>query len=1191
MMRLRVAAAAGSLALLGLAACHPTPEEEARPRYFAVRFDPGATPPVVPTPTDLIEDPGTGLLNVPEPAGASAADRALIAYLDTLDGYPLSTAGAVTFDAPLDPTTLTPATVRVLDQTAGFAPVEGVTYAYTAPGEPGAPSSLSIKPPPGGWTAGHRYSIALLGGEQGLKSGEGAKLLGSTAWLLLRSTKPLTTCEDLAAEDCRAATDLIPSTEQDPAKRLQDQAHKAVLLEGIRRKYAPSIEHLVSQGVAREDVALLWSFRAMSAPHAVLAPTLTPARVPTPTDLALDPRTGRVSAPINPGASQAEAEFLRDHLNTLKGWPASTFATVDFSAPLDEASVDAASVRFFEVNAAAAAALPEVQVRYDAAARRVTVAPVAGTWPKGRTFGVAVVSGPDVGVRTEDGRPVIGTEVWRLLSSPAPLTTCTDLAASDCAPTLKLSPMAAADAVKLEHNRRVYAPLLDALAGEGVPREHVAVLWTFTVTPDPEAFFDPGAAKPVVPFPTDLVRQNGRIAIPEPAETDPTYATIRGLNQLDGFSTTATIVSENSPVASALDDGRLTDAAVRSGAVGLLKLTAGGREPQVDVCLDCASSVDPDTQAKRVPGGASVAPQELQLVPRLPLEPATTYGVYVLAGEQDASGACTGLCDDQGRPVKATAAFALMRSSQPLARDGRSLVSVLDDEQANKLEPLRQGLQPLLAALEQQGIPRRKVALAWTFTTQSTRPVLQWLAALPTALDVPTAVTHWSTTLTTLAKNDQANPFPYDRIGNLYTGRLSLAQVTPGEAGALDATKAKVVQAPFLLVLPVVESGDPASYPVVVFQHPLTSTRMTVLGLANKVANAKMALLAIDLPRHGDRASCIGAKAATALAGATSDDAACSGGQVCDTNPDRETYGRCIPAGGPGGLMCSSLLDPTLRDDAVCYAAGQGLCMSNGLCEGGTFAEDADGQPLISGWDFISSNFFATRDNVLQGAADLAQLVRVLKATGTGSMNARTGNKLDAANLHLVGMSLGGMVGASAASVNPDVQRVALNAAGSDLPSALAYGVTPEAQAAFLSGLAASNPDAVKGSEAFDSTLNILRWILDPADAAVQVDRSVRGPEVSPLRQVLVQYIQDDPVLSPRGNNERVLACANRDAGTPQALSAVNGTDPKFDGITGRERHGYLLLGAKRTADATFQELTGGAQDQVVQFLQSGSVQ
>src|SRR5207237_3480750 len=88
------------------------------------QFDPQATPPVIPLPNDLVRDPATGLLAIPDLPGASDAQKEFNAYLRTLDGFPPSTPVTASFSDALNPESVTPSNlirsgaVAVFDLTA-----------------------------------------------------------------------------------------------------------------------------------------------------------------------------------------------------------------------------------------------------------------------------------------------------------------------------------------------------------------------------------------------------------------------------------------------------------------------------------------------------------------------------------------------------------------------------------------------------------------------------------------------------------------------------------------------------------------------------------------------------------------------------------------------------------------------------------------------------------------------------------------------------------------------------------------------------------------------------------------------------------------------------------------------------------------------------------------------------------------
>ncbi len=83
---------------------------------------------------------------------------------------------------------------------------------------------------------------------------------------------------------------------------------------------------------------------------------------------------------------------------------------------------------------------------------------------------------------------------------------------------------------------------------------------------------------------------------------------------------------------------------------------------------------------------------------------------------------------------------------------------------------------------------------------------------------------------------------PYDALGNVYTGYFQSPLFPTGGAQTDSVT--------FRLVVP---SAGPGPYPVVVFQHGITSNKNAALPVANSLAKAGYATLAIDAIYHGDR--------------------------------------------------------------------------------------------------------------------------------------------------------------------------------------------------------------------------------------------------------------------------------------------------------------------------------------------------
>lgn len=915
-------------------------------------------------------------------------------------------------------------------------------------------------------------------------------------------------------------------------------------------------------------------------------PGAVPPVVPTPNDLAINPKTGLVEAPIDPASPPAQQEFTRDYLNTLDGFPATAVASTGIP-DVDPASLSASSVLLLDLRPDLH--LPEVKpvLGYDTAKGQLTVTPPASGWPKGGRYAVAVIGG-DNGVKGNGGKKLVASPAWALLRFPTPLVTCQEGVAQSpdtCRAATPVIPSAktdeterardqAATALRLEALRSGYAPVLDMLEAKGVKRDDVAILWTFTVVSLPELTFDP--ANSVIPFPNDLLRTTDgtgthvNLPIPPGAPED-VKALYQGLNLLDGFSTSTAIVSENSDTRGAIDVGKL-DASLLTASTRFLKVTATGAVPTggVKVCLDCTSSLKAD-------GSQPSNPSQLQIVPLIPLNEKTTYAAVLTSG----------LKNEQGKRVVPAGAFALLRSSAPLTdASNKSLVSGVLDAQAIQLEAGRKAMKPLIDGLVAGGIPRKDINLAWAFTTQSTVSTLKGLHDLPAAIGtdprLPNAPTYVVDASSSYFPIMDAKSIPRGNIAKVLQGELVVPMALTGPGGMIDPrllpTKnpdlLRYERIPFLLFVPG-STAPGAGYPVTLFGHGLRGSQLHALAIANTLAATGRATLAIDSVKHGERSSCVGSAVLfqSSSPGAT-DDAACADPtkQQCDIEPASPTYGRCIARPTVTRATCDHT---STMADLTCSGSGQGRCLDSDVCEGGTFRKNSDGSVTISGWNMLDlANFFVTRDNFRHQVLDLAQVTRILQ----GGMNTGlepSGVMLDATHIDYVGASLGGILGTLYTSVSPDVHRVVLNVPGGRLTQVLAEATDPNfvAMKTILYSTLGSK-GMPQGSPAFDTFVRSGQWILDPGDPVNYSYYVMNGDRVPSDRRALVQYITRDAII-PNSTTQALLDAANLRGGSSKLLSSIK-YDPSDTELPSLSRHGFLFSSTPTAATA---------QSDVVQFL------
>jgi hypothetical protein len=970
-------------------------------------------------------------------------------------------------------------------------------------------------------------------------------------------------------------------------------------------------------------------------------PGAIPAVVPQPNNLALDPSTGLVNVPPNPGDTPTQTAFNQTYLDTLDGFPMESTATVTTSGDLDPASL-ASGVLVLDITNPAAPSTVTVTPSYtsngaDAGGGTLSIPGFlpGGQWQRAHTYAVVVIGGSQPGaVKGATGLEVTGSSTWGLIASTSncqTLSACGPLVplcafpdggpggpGSGCLPTTDLIP-SAADAAQLQPLQSGYAPLLAALAGPpfNIPRTNVAILWTFSITTQAEVTFDP--ANTVIPFPNDVVRnQNaaGLVNLPVPAGTPPILAQlIAGLNTLNGFSTTATITSAvdfslpNDGV-SALMQGLLDPnsisppLAIGFAAEGASRGAAVSQgDPNFTFCLSNVPPGCPSVTATLPDGG--VKPQMLGIVPTTPLDELTTYAAYMTNALRDVT----------GKPVIPTAIFALVRlpiATAPLAdQNGKSQVSLLTDAQAQQLVLLQGGLAPLFLGLQQQGIPFTKVVQAWAFRTQSTISQLQALSGIPYA-GFP-ANPLWVANVTAVVRPQlTAAGIPSGNIASIWQGEIIDPFALTGPGGTFNPT-GSVSAIPMQFIMTVPTSAAPvAGYPVTMFGHGLGGNKTNAFAIANSLATAGQVMIAIDEVWHGERNTCTGFGAYL--------DAADPGGAppggfpdsaICTSTPTAATTcnaaGRCQLTSRTTVATCA-FGTPTANE--TCFLVGQNECAPDGKCEG------ADFNSTFSGWNLLNlANLFATRDNFRQQVIDNSQFARVASGAGAGSLGTLTA-PLNAGAISYAGQSLGGILGTLYTSVAFNVNNAGLNVPGGNPVNIL---LTSPAFSSLLAGFQGGLAEAgiVTNTPTYDLFIDIARWILDPADptnmAYYTIHKtgipSVTGGDSIPAgRRTFVQWIIDDQVVPNPTTVQLVQAALHNpnatgvlitpDTGPLWGFQFSHSSSPGFNDnnpsapstfIPSCNRHPFLLAPPSATCggspSAAGMALTASAQTQLVTFL------
>jgi dienelactone hydrolase len=905
--------------------------------------------------------------------------------------------------------------------------------------------------------------------------------------------------------------------------------------------------------------------KAQPKPPPLVVPLFDPQamprpQLPTPTDLAfLDPvshlRQPTLQIPDFPDDSDAQKAF-NAYLRTLDGFPSSSSANESFgtrnftTGKFDPAMIDPASLKAHgsmangSVVVIMLAPTPKLLEPTDYTlalstdGTTLTITPTK-RWQSGASFAVILIGGDDpAGLKGAAGEAVVAAPTFFLARSDLPLIGKCGLgiepgcmcpgdvaAAGDpmkiCKSVTGLSDDQARQAEPLRIATNTALRMVLPFAGSR-KIENVVLFWSFTITTAPMPVFDPTRGD--VPFPNDVLVDptTGRsLKIPIlPTDSMATAQQKMLLDTLDGFSTSApATVSVDLVPNEAIDP-----ATVRTQASSAGPPTAFFLNVNPDTI-----SVQPEFDAGPVVVNGGMTPTgQIALAPRRALLSDQNHYALVLT---------TDVKDLSGRNLKPPPITVLTKGTAPLFDGQHSTVPAeLGDMDAANLEMLRLGLQQLSPLLQASMITPDKIAVIWTFATQSIIRPLNALDAYPTKATLTTDVSirHIADS-TELAAKASMLPFPVGNLSSMvfgtFTSRLVIdptlgliqfdrtvlsAKDPPSDTFVVHPPASAVdLTVPFVLTLPNV-----ANAPVAILVHDLASWRGDMVTLANSFATAGWATLAIDLFRHGGRTAC-------------TDDAQCISSAA----------GACNKATGvcAGGflVMPNDPMDPT-------------VCSLQPII-GGTDADQAGCKPVASGAGFIDTgNLFVTRDNLRQAVVDLAQLVRVLgDTTNTSGLISQlpSAGLVDPTMLGIVGESFGGIESSLLLSVAPTPTVAVLNQTGGHIFDLFAAGAYHTLLDPFLmmNGI-------MRDTAAYNQLAATARWILDPSDPFSVGRRIAIAPVTSYLsgarnmaKLAIVQESGADPVVLPPFVQDvtlEVLGPAGIDVSGHSQATAVGATGP-----------------------------------------------
>jgi pimeloyl-ACP methyl ester carboxylesterase len=575
----------------------------------------------------------------------------------------------------------------------------------------------------------------------------------------------------------------------------------------------------------------------------------------------------------------------------------------------------------------------------------------------------------------------------------------------------------------------------------------------------------------VLPFPNDFLfadTTDGTINIPGLDEADLSDPQV-ALNGLDGFSTTAPM---STGFTGAIDGSTISATSVRVYPVAKAGGSPGGAIASVGTALTfgvdyvaAVSSLDTTNSS-------------LVILPLKPLSEMSAYAVVITNELKSTSGNAMGISGSYSLtrgtatiydlavdPLTATSieirgAIKVLALQPPAdATDADVIVAGVS---AQKLEGIRLTIvSPSEAALvaADSTLDSADIILHWSFTTQSTTSVLGATRAATIAtnpslgfnstpvvlpVEIPVTADIYEGALTTpyyLTAATGVNDFL--PLASLWkssaAGNPPLSYLAAGAAAGAGAP-ANVVASyvtpvststqtiPVLLSTPAGGCGAPC--PVVIYQHGITTNRTTLFALADSMAAAGYAVIAIDMPMHG-------------VTGNETDGTAV----FKDTVNGERTFD----------------LDLVTQDATT----------------GDITAPLPDGVTDTSGRHFINlTNLQNSRDNVRQAVSDLIALRDSL--AGVDFNGAAADGTFDLTNVKFLGHSLGGIVGTTflafepASSVGDAVIAMSGGGIAKLLDGSAAFGPS------IAAGLAANG--VIKGSTDYEAFMGATQAVVDSGD-------------------------------------------------------------------------------------------------------------
>lgn len=796
--------------------------------------------------------------------------------------------------------------------------------------------------------------------------------------------------------------------------------------------------------------------------------------IPMPNDALRDEATGRLDLPTDDDElSPAERDF-RQWLNTRDGWSSTLPATVRFSGPIDDRTIDEGNVQIWDFSRTSAARVTDVELRVDEGDRRLSIVPPRTGWSPGHTY-LVVVRGGESGVRDARGFGVGPDAIFYFLRRDEQLDTVGHNRAFP-GPTR---------AERLDRGRQLeelrleIAPFFAFFEDPArpteseIPRDEIAALWSFTVTESPELAMDRDSQRVPLPFDllidpdTNLVSLD---AAPWDSELE-AHAKLQ-VNELDGFGVSPNLL---------FDLTEAVDPASVAGNVHLFALggaASGGVTRELPITVRVMGD-DGEAACRATPTPSDCIHLVVEVADgELPLAGSTTHVLVVDRGVRSA----------RGLEVEPMPIGFFMRTEHPLEIDGRSQIGSLTDELAHRLEVTRARAAPLL-----DGYGRDDIVTAWPFTTMDALPAVRASArtTIDLGLDAEPTV------------RERLRPFEALEalfpgveaagIRTLYLTRtIGVEEFVVGTIPSpyfLDPVTRRrrdddgydVEPVRFYMAIPEgLDRSRPA--PVVIFGHAVVTDARFLMTIAGELARRGFVTIGIDFPFHGERIACIDASLVA------------------------------VPNYFPELVRNLTGLHDDILRFPPCASGASATCSTEGRCLTASGAPDEfTAFPLVSvqvasGAAFLDVHDLPyINDHFSQALVDLSTLLHSIR---TADWHGATGVRLDPETIHYAGQSLGAIIGAVWVAVTPEIDRAVLNVPGADMVDLFAESTYFGPQIAeYFADLEIRDPSFER-----ERLLDVARWLIDSVDPHTMGHLyALEG------RSVLLQMDRGDIVIPNRG--------------------------------------------------------------------------